>query len=564
MKLSARSGLIAMWLTTGALLGAGVYATQSAAAASPMATTAVTSAPDVASRQAGVPGQASPNPTVDSAAGAAADSAALTPSGPPASGVGAGSAPIEAGAGAAQITPQSVRVTDDIDIPLHERLVGLIGMLVLLGMAYGLSVNRAMIPWRLVLWGMGLQIVFALLILKTPVGAAFFSWINDVIVALLGFTEEGARFLFGNLAVNNVPVGVGEPGMGGFAPTAGAVANTGAFFAFNVLPTIIFFSSLMTMLYYFGIMQAVVKGVAWVMVRTMKTSGAETLSAAGNIFLGQTEAPLLIKPYIARMTMSELMAVMTGGFATVAGGVMAAFVGLLMAFFPDIAGHLMAASVMSAPAALVFAKIMWPETEEPVTRGSLQVDVEKIDANVIDAAARGAGEGLHLALNVGAMLLAFIAMIALLNALLGWIGGVTNLTDLFQNIGWLAAGQPLNLESMLGWIFAPLAWVMGVPWADAPAVGSLLGIKTAVNEFVAYLQFSALLGGDTELSPRSVVIATYALCGFANFSSIAIQIGGIGGIAPARRSDLARIGLRAMIAGTLAAFMTATIAGLLV
>jgi concentrative nucleoside transporter, CNT family len=248
----------------------------------------------------------------------------------------------------------------------------------------------------------------------------------------------------------------------------------------------------------------------------------------------------------------------------VAGGVMAAYVGMLIAFFPDIAGHLMAASVMSAPAALVFAKIMWPETEEPGTRGSLRVEVEKVDANVIDAAARGAGEGLHLALNVGAMLLAFIALIALFNALIGWIGAVTMLTTLLQNVGWLAAGQPLNLESILGWLLAPLAFLMGVPWADAPQIGTLLGIKTVVNEFVGYLQLSALLAGDTELSPRSVVIATYALCGFANFSSIAIQIGGIGGIAPSRRSDLARLGLRAMIAGTLAAFMTATIAGILV
>jgi concentrative nucleoside transporter, CNT family len=459
---------------------------------------------------------------------------------------------------------RSVRRIAEIDTPIHQRLVSVLGMIVLLGIAWLLSVNRAMIPWRLVAWGTGLQIVFAVLILKTPAGEAFFAWINGVIVALLGFTEAGARFLFGNLVVNNVPVGSGDPGMGPVEPITGTVASTGAFFAFNVLPTIIFFSSLMTMLYYFGVMQVVVKGFAWVMMRTMRTSGAETLSAAGNIFLGQTEAPLLIKPYIARMTMSELMAVMTGGFATVAGGVMAAYVGMLIFFFPDIAGHLMAASVMSAPAALVFAKIIWPETEEPATRGSLRVDVEKVDANVIDAAARGAGEGLTLALNVGAMLLAFIALIALFNALIGWIGGVTLLTPLLQNIGWLGAGQPLSLESILGWLLAPLAWVMGVPWADAPAIGTLLGIKTVVNEFVGYLQLNALLAGDTELSPRSIVIATYALCGFANFSSIAIQIGGIGGIAPSRRSDLARIGLRAMIAGTLAAFMTATIAGILI
>jgi CNT family concentrative nucleoside transporter len=254
---------------------------------------------------------------------------------------------------------------------------------------------------------------------------------------------------------------------------------------------------------------------------------------------------------------------MVGGFATVAGGVMAAYVGMLVFHFPDIAGHLLAASVMSAPAALVFGKLMFPEKEEPETRGSLRSDVARIDANVIDAAARGAGDGLRLAANVGAMLLAFIALIALLNALLGWAAGWTGLTGVLQNAGLLDPGQAFNLESLLGWLLAPLAWLMGVPWADATTVGSLLGVKTVLNEFVAYLQLSSLLSSDAGLSPRSIIIATYALCGFANFSSIAIQIGGIGGIAPSRRSDLARLGLRAMIAGTLAAFMTATVAGLL-
>ena len=541
MKLSLRSGMYALWFVAGALLLLGVHATRSSA------------------HQAPQPTDTAPVPVQQ-------DTPRVDPSGPPTTGVGSAVAPIDSAA-AAQASaqqPRSARPVQDFDTPLPQRLVSLLGMAVLLGLGWLLSVNRAMIPWRVVAWGMGLQIVFALLILKTPAGEAFFSWINGIIVALLGFTEAGARFLFGNLVVNNIPVGSGEPGMGPVEPIAGTVASTGAFFAFNVLPTIVFFSSLMTMLYYIGVMQMVVKGVAWVMMRTMRTSGAETLSAAGNIFLGQTEAPLLIKPYVASMTMSELMAVMTGGFATVAGGVMAAYVGMLIFFFPDIAGHLMAASVMSAPAALVFAKVIWPETEEPATRGTLKVDVEKVDANVIDAAARGAGEGLHLALNVGAMLLAFIALIALLNALLGWIGGITGLTSLFQGFGWLAEGQRLNLDSILGWLLAPLAWVMGVPWEDAPEVGTLLGIKTAVNEFVAYLQLNTMLSGESPLSPRSIVIATYALCGFANFSSIAIQIGGIGGIAPSRRSDLARIGLRAMIAGSLAAFMTATIAGLIV
>ena len=452
----------------------------------------------------------------------------------------------------------------NVDTPISARLVSVLGMAALLLIGWLLSVDRRAVPWRVVAWGLGLQLLFALLILRTPAGAAVFSTFNDVIVALLGFTVQGAEFLFGNLVWNQVPVGAGEPGNVPLSPTPGMVAATGAYFAFNVLPTIIFFSSLMTLLYYFGIMQAIVKGFAWVMMRTMKTSGAETLSAAGNIFLGQTEAPLLIKPFVGTMTMSELMAVMTGGFATVAGGVMAAYVGMLVAFFPDIAGHLLAASVMSAPAALLFAKLMYPEREEPLTRGALRVHVENPDANAIDAAARGAGEGLSLAANVGAMLLAFIALIALLNALLGLLGDWTGLNALFVSLGWLADGGRITLEWILGWLLAPLAWLMGVRWEDAFIVGSMLGVKTAVNEFVAYLQLSSALSGGVELAPRSIVIATYALCGFANFSSIAIQIGGIGGLAPARRSDLARIGLRAMVAGTLAAFMTATVAGILV
>ena len=549
MKQSRRWGIYTLWLFTAVLMLLGAHAQRTdardARVALPAQDTLPVQAPDTA--QGSLPLQDG-------------DSAAVQPSGPPTTGVGGAQAPIDS---AVPAPARSLR-GEATDTPLHLRLMSLLGVGVLLLIGLALSVNRTAIPWRLVIWGLALQFIFALLILKTPAGEAFFAWINGVIVSLLGFTEAGARFLFGNLVFNSVPVGGGEPGMGPVVPTAGMVAVTGAFFAFNVLPTIVFFSSLMTMLYYFGVMQAVVKAFAWVMMRTMKTSGAETLNAAGNIFLGQTEAPLLIKPYIAGMTMSELMAVMTGGFATVAGGVMAAYVGLLIFYFPDIAGHLMAASVMSAPAALVFAKIIWPETEEPATRGSLRVNVEKIDANVIDAAARGAGEGLHLAMNVGAMLLAFIALIALLNALLGWIGGFTHLTDGLQAIGLLGAGQPLSLESMLGWIFAPLAFVMGVPWADAYEIGTLLGVKTAVNEFIAYLSLNALLESGADLSPRSVIIATYALCGFANFSSIAIQIGGIGGIAPSRRSDLARIGLRAMIAGTLAAFMTATIAGILI
>jgi len=433
---------------------------------------------------------------------------------------------------------------------LFDRLRAVLGLLLLGGIAWSLSSDRRRIPWRIVIWGLALQFGFALFILKTPMGAGIFDVLNTLVVALLGFTVEGARFIFGDLVFNAVPIGQGEPGMAPMAETPGMVARTGAFFAFNVLPTIIFFSSLMSLLYHLGIMQVLVKGVAWVMQRTMGTSGAETLSAAGNIFVGQTEAPLLVKPFVARMTNSELMAVMTGGFATVAGGVLAAFVGMLVAYFPDIAGHLIAASVMSAPAALLVAKIMVPEDGIPETRGGLAVDPERRYANTIDAAAGGAGEGLHLALNVGAMLLAFIAIIAMLNAGIGWMGGL--------------AGLPgLSLQMILGWVLAPLAWMMGVPWQDAFTVASLMGLKTVLNEFVAYLELSALLGSGVALEPRSVIIATYALSGFANFSSIAIQIGGIGGIAPNRRADLSRLGLRAMIGGSIAAFMTATIAGIL-
>jgi concentrative nucleoside transporter, CNT family len=430
-----------------------------------------------------------------------------------------------------------------------ERATSFLGLLVFVAVAWLLSVNRAAVRWRVALWGMGLQFLFAVLIIVTPVGRPFFRFLNDIFVALLGYTNEGASFLFGNLIRPNVPVGPADGPFGAVADV-GTWANTGALFAFSVLPTIIFFSSLMTLLYYLGIMQLFVRAFAWLMVRTMGTSGSESLSAAGNIFVGQTEAPLLVKPFVRTMTNSELHAVMTGGFATVAGGVMAAYVGMLIAFFPDIAGHLIAASVMSAPAALAVSKIMYPETEESVTRGEVKVELEKVDANAIDAAARGASEGLSLALNVGAMLLAFIALLALANGLVGWTAGLF--------------GYDLSIQAILGVIGAPVAWLMGTPWADAQQVGMLLGEKIVLNEFVAYLHLANMLQGGAELSARSVVIATYALCGFANFSSIAIQIGGIGGLAPERRGDLSRLGLRAMIGGTLAAFMTACVVGILI
>ena len=437
-----------------------------------------------------------------------------------------------------------------LETPLAERLIGAVGVAVMIAAAVLLSHDRRRIDWRLVGAGLLLQVVFGLGVLKTDIGRAFFDRAGGIVTGLLGFQEQGARFVFGNLVQNTVPVGT--PGANGSLDTAaGYVAATGAYFAFNVLPTIIFFSALMSVLYYLNIMQLVVKGIAWVMQKTLRTSGAETLSASGNIFLGQTEAPLLIKPFVPAMTPSELHTVMVGGFATVAGGVLAAYVGMLRGYFPDIAGHLLAASVMNAPAGLYLSKILMPETGTPVTRGSLRMEVEKPGTNVIEAAAGGAAQGMQLALNVGAMLMAFVALVALVNYLLGWLGG--------------AVGQEgLTLQLLLGQVLRPIAWVMGVPWSETAYVGGLVGIKVVLNEFVAYAQFGSDLGGGVPLSPRSAVILTYALLGFANFSSIAIQIGGIGGLAPERRSEIARYGLRAMIAGNLAAFTSACIAGMLV
>jgi len=399
-------------------------------------------------------------------------------------------------------------------------MIAILGLFVMLGIAWALSTNRKAIRWRTVITGTALQFGFALLILKTSGGQYVFARATEVVTAFLDFTDAGASFIFGE----------------GFAEH---------FFAFKVLPTIIFFSSFITILYYLGIIQWVVKGFAKVMMWVMGTSGAESLSASGNIFVGQTEAPLLIRPYVDTMTKSELMAVMTGGFATIAGGVLAAYVGMGVS-----AGHLIAASVMSAPAALVMAKMMFPETEESLTAGDVKLEVERPWANVIDAASEGAAAGLKLALNVGAMLLAFIALIAMINAVIGHVGGWFGFPD-------------LTFELILGWLLRPLAWVMGVPWQEADKVGALLGIKTVVNEFVGYVRMEEMVKAG-ELSARSATIATYALCGFSNFSSIAIQIGGIGGIAPGRKQDLARLGLRAMVAGSLACFQTATIAGLLI
>ena len=437
-----------------------------------------------------------------------------------------------------------------LDTPLLARLVGVLGVVTMIAIAVALSYDRKRIDWRLVGTGLALQAVFGVIVLKTAPGRAFFDAVGRAITGLLGFQEQGARFVFGNLVQSNVPVGL--PGANGaLDTTAGYVANTGAYFAFNVLPTIIFFSALMSVLYYLNVMQTIVKGIAWVMQKTLRTSGAETLSASGNIFLGQTEAPLLIKPFVRTFTPSELNTVMVGGFATVAGGVLAAYVGMLSGYFPGIAAHLLAASVMNAPAGLYLSKIIRPETGDPVTRGSLKLDVEKTDSNVIEAAAGGAAQGVQLAINVAAMLMAFVALVALLNYLLGAVGGLVGIDG-------------LSLQGMLGFLLRPLAWVMGTPWQDTAYVGSLIGIKTTLNEFVAYAQFGSDLGSGVALAPRSAVILTYALLGFANFSSIAIQIGGIGGLAPERRGEIAQLGLRAMIAGNLAAFTSASIAGMLI
>ncbi len=440
-----------------------------------------------------------------------------------------------------------------LDTPFLARLMGLVGMGTMIAIAYTMSNNRSKINWRLVGMGLGLQAVFGFIVLKTAFGSALFTGTNRVFTRLLGFTEDGARFIFGNLIHNNVPIGLpaGAPEtMSPMVESSELYANTGAFFAFSVLPTIIFFSALMSVLYHLGVMQWIVRGIATVMQKTMRTSGAETLSAAGNIFVGQTEAPLLIKPFVDKMTLSELNTVMVGGFATIAGGVMAAYVGMLSPYFPDIAGHLITAAVMNAPAALLISKILVPETGVPETKDSLSVNVEKKDANVIDAAANGAGQGLQLALNVAAMLLAFVAIIYMIDFGVGALGGLFGKPD-------------LSLRMIFGWVLSPLAFLMGVTWADAPTVGSLIGLKISLNEFFAYLQLAGTLNNPDALSPRSTVIVTYALLGFANFSSIAIQIGGIGGIAPERRGDLSRLGLKAMIGGNLAAFMSASLAGML-
>lgn len=462
------------------------------------------------------------------------------------------------------------------DASWTSRAVSAFGLVFMVFLAWVLSARRDRFPWRVVGWGLGLQLAFGLFVLETPIGLSLFSFMNDVVGRLLEFTHDGSRFLFGKYLEEEFTV------------------------ALNVLPTIIFFSSLMSVLYYAGVMQWIVRSVAWIMQRTLRTSGAETLSAAANIFVGQTEAPLVVKPFVSTMTRSELMAVMTGGFATVAGGVLAAYVGMLRQHFSDVAGHLIAASVMSAPASLLIAKVMVPEVETPKTAESLELHVEECHDNLIDAAASGAAQGLKLALNVGAMLLAFLALVAMVNFVVAlpslWYNqavwsdvvaairavggtipdgcsnpaGADGYRDCVERAmasgvirGDFTAWEPWSLQRIMGYLFWPLAFLMGVPVEDCSGVAALLGEKVILNEFVAYVHLAEQLA-DGRLGSRATVIATYALCGFANLGSIAIQIGGIGGIAPERRADLARLGVRAMIGGTLAAFMTACVAGLLV
>ena len=403
-------------------------------------------------------------------------------------------------------------------------MIGLLGVVVLLGIAVAMSNNRKQINIRIVAWGLGLQLLFALFILKTSIGKPLFEFLDKAISKLISFSDAGGDFLFTS-----------------FVPDVGfhtALVN----FAFRALPTIIFFSALMSVLYHLGIIQFIVKWIAKAMQKTMGTSGSETLSVSANIFVGQTEAPLMVRPFISKMTHSELMAVMVGGFATVAGGVLAIYVKWLTDI-PGIAGHLLAASVMSAPAALVIAKIIYPETEDSETMGDLKIEVERTSSNTMEALGNGASDGLKLAANVAAMLVAFISIVAMVNYLLGFAG--------------------TSIDQILGLIFQPLAWTMGVPWEESALMGTLMGKKIAFTELIAYGDLKEIMASG-QISERTAIIASYALCGFANFGSIGIQLGGIGAMAPERKKDLAALVSKAMIGGALASWLTATVAGILI
>lgn len=424
---------------------------------------------------------------------------------------------------------------------------GVIGIVFILGLCFFLSANKKKIDWKLVGTGLGLQILFAVLVLKVPAVAFVFDWISDKVVDFLNVSEAGADFVFGSLIDVN--------------------SSLGYIFAFKVLPTIVFFSAFTSLLYYLGILQKIVYGFAWVMSKTMRLSGSESLAAAANIFIGQTEAPLVVKPYLDKMTKSEMLCLMVGGMATIAGGVLAAFIAFLggdsdaeKIIFTK---HLLTASVMSAPAAIIIAKILFPEEDKENINRELDISKEKIGSNVLDAISRGTTDGLKLAVNVGAMLLVFTAIMAVVNWMLGdLIGDPTGLNDLI--VGWTDGRyQSFSMQYILGNLFAPVAWLIGVPLDDVIAVGQLLGEKTILNEFFAYASLSTLKNTGVLVNYRSIVIATYALCGFANFASIGIQIGGIGVLAPSQRGVLAKFGIKALIGGTCAALLTATIAGML-
>ncbi len=426
-----------------------------------------------------------------------------------------------------------------------EYLRAVLGISVFVGVAWILSKNRKAIDKKLVLKGIILQLIIGILVLKVSWFADIFRIMGVGFTVFISYTREGTQFLFGKLGLITEPIGF--------------------VFAFQVLPIIVFFSAVTAGLYYLGILQKIVYAIAWIMSKTMRLSGAESLSAAGNIFLGQTEAPLLVKPFVAHMTNSELNCLMTGGMATLAGSVMASYISMLGGGNPEVeaqfASYFLTASIMNAPAALVMSKILYPETEEIDTR--LQVSKESLGVNIIDAIATGAADGLKLALNVGGMLIAFIAIVALLNGLLGWIGKITDL-NLWIKTNTNGVFTELSLQYLFGLIGQPVAWLMGTDWDKSLVIGSLIGQKTAINEYIAYDQLVKFRQVAGLLDTKSIVIATFALCGFANFSSIAIQIGGIGGMAPNRQSDLSRLGLRALLGGSLATFMSATIAGALI
>jgi concentrative nucleoside transporter, CNT family len=414
----------------------------------------------------------------------------------------------------------------------------LIGWLAMVFFAWGISYNRKLFPWRTVVWGVGLQFTLALLILKTPWGAKLFEFAGKVVQKLIQFSTDGTKFVFGPLADSDL-----------LGKTFGA--EHGLIFAILVTGTVVIVASLSSLFYHWGILQRVVRAVAFVMRKAMGTSGSETLSAAANIFMGQTEAPLVIRPYVPRMTKSEIMTIMVCGMAHIAGGVAAVYAAMGMAAgYKDTAGHLLTASVLNCPAALLIAKIMLPETEKSETAGTSPATVPRTTANSIDAICRGAGDGFHLALNICAMLIAFIAVISLANYVFGWAQTHVGIAHAF------------TLQNVFGYINAPFAWLMGVPVQDCLSVGQILGERIVLNEFVGYLDLTAN-AKTLALDPRSFTIATYALCGFANFASIAIQVGGIGSLAPERRSEMAKIGFRAMCGGLLAAYMTASLAGFL-